>query len=289
MIKHVIVILCVVLACSQTTFAQTNDFSIYIYPNQHSQLYKAKYNYKYCQFIGQVNIDPDNSQQNDYEKIKAKLLSYYPNRSDAGFLTIDLENKSYNDVLSLFADKGSKERAVAQFTDLINYIRTFRPNVKLGVYGLPPRVLNNRLVSKNLNADILTILSKCDFISPSLYILKPAKETGIANNDAYMDANLNLVFRYSEKLNKPVIPYIWSYVYPTNKLYGKNVIDADEMVHYIKHIKDYRYGARRVAGVIWWEPSDPFYKTTGAKWQKANHMQIEHLRDSVLYQYMKKM
>ena len=71
--------------------------------------------------------------------------------------------------------------------------------------------------------------------------------------------NLKSALIYGIRLNKPVVPYVWYLIHPSNKKFGNQIIGKEEMKLYLNTIKNYCYLDKKAQGIIWWEPKDTFY------------------------------
>src|SRR5690606_12568763 len=111
------------------------------------------------------------------------------------------------------------KNAEKQFIDLLRYIKGVRPNLKIGIYGIPFRTYYPSQLKWNGDRKFDRLMSMSDIVFPSLYIIYPDKEKGKDANEQYLKDNLDVAFSYGERFNKPVIPFIWYIVHPNNKKY----------------------------------------------------------------------
>lgn len=150
---------------------------------------------------------------------------------------------------------------------MISDIKEFRPNVRVGIYGFPFTFFYDSQRKFNADYKLNQILELCDYISPSLYSQYPIKEIGQEKNDNFFRENLAYSLEVGAKLNKPVIPYVWHIVHPSNKKHGGEVLSVEEMVSNIEFIANFSSNGRKVEGVIWWESSDAglqsYFERTG--------------------------
>ena len=72
----------------------------------------------------------------------------------------------------------------------------------------------------------------------------------------YIEENLSLFLDYAKRVNKPVIPYVWYRVHPSNKKFGSELISKERMDLYLNKIKYFEHDGKKVEGIIWWEPSN---------------------------------
>lgn len=198
-------------------------------------------------------IDPKKRGIIDIHRVERHLVEMYPNKNAQGVLVIDLENKLYLDLKDSYPGTREFENALEEFQSLVSFIKELRPGLRVGFYGLPFRVYYDHQYVRNVDAKLDRILQLADIIFPSLYIMYPDRQKGVKSNLLYLERNLIIAFEYAARLQKPVIPFVWHAVHPSNKHYGRNLISKQEMHNYITFIKNYRWETFGVAGVVWWE------------------------------------
>lgn len=271
----------------------TKPFNIYVMSNRYdektTQYIKSNGKvFRYYNFMGAFYIDPNKREVFDKEQIKKGLDRMFPGGKANGFLCLDWEGACYQDLKN--SDKGSPElaRAVRQFRELVLFVKNLRPNVKVGIYGLPFKINSESQMKFNANNKFDEILSLCDYISPSIYLSSPDKQLGKSENEKFLKRNLDIALETGNRLRKPVIPYFWYRVHPSNKSYGNWIISQDEMERYLRIIRDYSFNGRRVEGVIWWEPSDASNKKASSGKQsvlnRASSARVDD-KNSILSKY----
>lgn len=234
-----------------------NDFSVYVfthrYDNRGNKFIQKNAMFKKIDLLGGNRIDPENDNNINYKSITAHLIKLYPRRLSTGVLCVNIENSLYH---SLKEKKKSNNFnfAINEFIKMVNYIKKIRPLVKIGIYGIPFRTYYSDQIYYNNSLDVL--LQKTDIIFPSLYLLFPDKQKGIFQNDRYLTENLQTAFYYADRLNKPVIPFVWYMISPNNKLYGGELLGKNEMKRYINTIRKFTSkNKNKVEGIVWWESS----------------------------------
>ncbi|HMG82327.1 MAG TPA: hypothetical protein VK559_04785, partial [Ferruginibacter sp.] len=290
--KNKAVIFVISLLLSFKCFSQTsgNDsFNIYVFQNRYTNddYFRQHSVFKFYQFLNQGTIDPNKKSEINEKSIQTALARLYPNNDDQGFLSVDLENDTFNNLRLYTPGDPRFNNSIEQFAKLISIIKSFRPNVKVGIYGLPYRIYYPGQNVQNENQKLDRVLSLYDFISPSLYILYPDKEKGSNANVNYLKLNLQTALEYGKRLNKPVIPFVWYVVAPTNKLYGGEIIDKDQMLSYIATIKNFSWQNQKPKGVIWWEASDKGFKNMVKLPKRLKTNDTSSIKNIIIYDYTK--
>src|SRR5690606_26154260 len=96
---------------------------------------------------------------------------------------------------------------------------------------------------------------------PSLYLVYPNEQVGVKKNREYLESNLKYSLQLGEQFNKPVIPWVWHIIHPTNKDFGGNLISKEDFSNYIALIASTKYKNKGAEGVLIWEPSDASFNT----------------------------
>lgn len=229
--------------------------------------------FKRIDLIGENKIDPNKNDTFNYKSIEAHLLKLYPKTNAKGVLCINVENKIYQ---NLKEDNESDNFifGIEQFVKMVNFIRKSRPNVKIGIYGIPFRTYYTSQLRRNKKLDVL--LAKTDIIFPSLYLLFPDKQRGEIENNRYLKENLVTAFYYADRLNKPVMPFVWYIVSPNNKQFGGELLGKKEMSRYVNFIRRFTSKKKnKVNAIVWWESSK---KSFLEKVKKASHLENEKVK-----------
>ncbi|MNS95349.1 hypothetical protein D3C72_1296050 [compost metagenome] len=198
-------------------------------------------------------IDPKKTGRVDKELFVKSINRYYcPDSLANGILCIDLENEAYSNLFKFDSESAEFREASEQFIWMIKTIKKMCPNMKVGVYALPYRTYHTSPKSDKNKLDV--ILSLCDYIFPSLYTMYPDRQIKKSRNEKYLKENLESALEYGIRLNMPVVPFMWSLVHPSNKLYGGQLVSKNEVVQNINFIKNFKYKNRSVSGIVWWDP-----------------------------------
>ncbi|APU95297.1 hypothetical protein BV902_02245 [Sphingobacterium sp. B29] len=231
-------------------------------------------NFKNYRLITQHFIDPKNTGQIDIDLLGKKIIEFYPNTSTEDLVCLDLENNLYKDLLKY--DKTDKRFINAEegFISMVKLINRIRPNLKVGIYAIPQRYYYKK--SKQLDDEKFDeILKYCDVIMPSLYMMYPDRQVGGNSNKSYLEDNIKQALAYGIRLKKPVIPFVWSMIHPSNKTHAYQLISENEMKSYISVIKNYRYKGTSVAGLVWWETNEKIFNNWYKQYYK-NCLQVDY-------------
>lgn len=273
-------LLCVFMLLSsviQKTSIDKEQWNIYVfshrYDDQGKKFIQKNSVFKKIDLIGGNKIDPNKKDTFDYKNIEMHLLKLYPKKNAKGVLCINIENHIYQS-LKEDNDSDNFSFAIVHFVKMINFIKNFRPNVKIGIYGIPFRTYYTTQLRRNKKLD--KILAKTDIIFPSLYLLFPDKERGEKENDRYLTENLETAFYYADRLNKPVMPFVWYMVSPNNKKFGGELLGKNEMRRYVNLIRRFTSKKKnKVNAIVWWESSKKaFLKNV----KKASHLENEKVK-----------
>lgn len=220
----------------------------------------------------------------DIKKLDALLKKSYPNKNSGGMLVLDWEGKGM-DVLTKQNNTKEFNFYVAQFKSALKYVKDLRPNVQVGFYALPFRQywnINKSYYSKN--EKLMSILSMQDFIAPSLYIFYPTERYKSSNKE-YVDKNVSFALQIGEKLGKPVYPFIWQRVHPSNRQDGNKLVPIGFFSQTIKDILDTKYQGKGVKGLLWWHSENYSFQTK----EKSAALKKEYRSVSNANDYQKKM
>lgn len=240
------------------------NFYIYLQQNRYdtkvSNLVYGNSNFKYYKYLANYYIDREKKGVINYIYVDEGLNKLYPNKYESGFLCLNLENKIYQNVKNFKSGQVQFENSIDLLKGLIKYVKTKRPNLMVGIYGMPFNYYYDIQKKVGESNKLDELLREVDYISPHLYIYYPDKQKGKEANIGYFKKNLKVALEYGKRLNKPVIPYVWYLIHPSNKKYGNELIGKKEMVNYLNTIKNYVYLNQSVNGIIWWEPGITSYK-----------------------------
>lgn len=248
--------LLVLVLLSVNAFSQVKqDFSIFYsrsnYTIETQKLLGEQPNFKQYVLMVQAHIDPKNSGKVDKQIFIQSTRKFFPDSLSTGVLCIDLENKAYQNLYNYDSNTPEFKEASDLFLWMLNKVKEIRPNIQVGFYGIPFR---EYYANKNNTQKLDVILSKVDYIFPSLYTMYPDKQIGKSRNEKYLKDNLQVALEFGIRLNKPVVPFVWNIIHPSNKLYGGQLIDKNEMLQNIEVIRNFKYKNTSVSGVVWWDP-----------------------------------
>lgn len=233
-------------------FAQENAQKIFIQKNRYNIEIQKNSRFENYKFFGKYYIDRYNQNIIDYNQVIEGVNLYYPNREDSGYLMIDLENQIYQNLKS--KDSVLRGKAVNKFKQLIGFIKSRRPNIKVGLYGIPFSFNYDFQKKYNHDHTLEDLLKVVDFLSPSLYFSYSEQQQNIISLKKFAETNLQLFLDYGQRVNKPVYVYVWYSVHPYNKRYGGQIVSKERMECLLSILKTYKYNSKSVDGIIWWEP-----------------------------------
>lgn len=230
---------------------RAQKFTIYFQKDRYNLELIEELNYGYYQFIGYAYVDRYKKNIIDHEAVKKRVLELYPDRDATGFLSLDIENKLYFDL----RDKSPSVRkaAVNEFIKIVDVLKKLRPNVKIGVYGIPLKFNYDFQKRQNHFDDLKPLLKRVDYLSPDIYFSFSEKEQNDERFLRNLEDNLTLFMDYATRVNKPLYPYVWYLVHPYNKKFGGKPISDERMTLLLDKIKNFRYKGQRIPGVLWWE------------------------------------
>lgn len=201
----------------------------------------------------------------DYRKVEENLNRMYPLNGATGILCIDLENEAFRYLKSHSVTRINKvsnkrfQLAKNDFINLIRFIKKKRPKLQVGYFELPFRVFAENEFRPGSKALLDDIIKESDIIMPSLYIPYPAKHVGIKSNLKFLDINLKNALESGIRLNKPVLPFVWYFIFSPDSRFSYEIIPKDEMKIYTDYIFEYTFQGKKVGGLIWWDSAVPFY------------------------------
>ncbi|MGX1639422.1 hypothetical protein [Sphingobacterium sp. NPDC055431] len=251
LIKFIVLI---VFVLPTNNFAQT--FKVfYLQPRyEKSEIDYLKNNTLYHKYfwLGQSVFFPKGDNNFDVNSVKKRLELFFPDVNDNSYVSIDIEGKIIQDLNSGKPGDEKFDKSEAIFIKAINVIKSFRPNLKVGIYGLPSRVYYQNHY-KGDDSKLIPILEKCDYISPSLYVVYADSDKGSVKNDEYFKFNLQRSLVLAKRLNKELVPYVWPVIHGNSSKHGGKLVDVTAMKRYLNIIKSYSYQGKSANGVLWWE------------------------------------
>lgn len=266
---------------------EAEHFKIYYAPDKYTNevrnVLKGQINFNAYRLMLGWYIDPENKGIVDKELFVKNIVKFYPDLSSNGVLCIDLENKVFKDLADYNAGTLQYQKASSAFVWMLKTVKKMRPNVKVGIYGLPFRAYYPN--AKNTNK-LDVILSCADYIFPSLYTMYPDSQIGKLRNEKYLKENLSIALEYGIRLKKPVIPFVWSVVHPSNILSGGQLLSSNEVVQNLKLIENFSYKNTKVKGVVWWDPDANYFSKVVKTQMKSTNNDPKYLQSKILQDYL---
>jgi len=232
--------------------------------------------------IPQSYIDPKNEGLINFDLLERTICKFYPNIDMEDVVCLDIENKLFRDLLNNKRTHVKFQFAESEIVKMLKLVKTLRPRLKIGIYSLPTRYFYSNSQEKD-KTKFDNILKLCDVIFPSLYIFYPNDQIGNTKNLNYIKENLNQAFEYGGRLDKPVLPFMWSMIHPSNVKFSYKLLPKNDMDEYIKLISNYSYAGKKVAGIVWWETNEAIFK----RWYKNYYKELPHsgLQDEIFLDY----
>lgn len=285
-------LLLIALFISSNICAQEDTFQIYFFKNRYSEKdlkYIEKYhNFGYYNLFSQGYLESNKQKGHiDLEKVQNSLHMNYPQKDSDGLLVLDFEGLVYDNLRTYEPGEEKFDKAEAEFLQMLDLIKKDRPNLKIGIYGLPFKFYFKSQELYNRKNKFDKILKKVDFIAPSLYLLYSENQNKINENLEFLNDNLETSLSIANRLGKPVIPFFWYMVNPINKDYGGEIISSEALEIYLKTIKNYKYKSQKVKGVFWWDVSEKYFETYINKAKKGNRNNIDVKSKMDLFKYYK--
>lgn len=263
--------------------------SFYVFPSRYSESAVRYFESHKDQFVFAELLTPSNIEAKgkpgvaDVTLLTNYINRVFPDKESVGVCLIDWEDP-FKDIKLYYRDENRYRKIEDEYIKVIKTIKDLRPNVKVGIYGIPfvsfsPR---SEVLEVNKNRRFDRLLSFCDLITPAIYLRYSDDEVGRQRNIAYLVNNLNPAVEYGERLNKPVVPFIWHRIHPMNNRYGLQILSKENMEAYLSELfkKKFKNG-RKVESVIWYESNLP-----SSVRSRQNELKKElHLRDSIIINY----
>ena len=216
-------------------------------------IFKEK-GFKEYALITTKRIDPDGNERINKETIKSYIEKRFPNKGAEEILIIDWEQRKYKDLKK--PEKSQEFKAAEkEFKKLVNYIKELRPNLVVGIYGLPYRVFNNKYPHYAKKNKFLGLLKAVDIITPSLYGESTDSERSKNENDVFLKNTIELSIEYADQLGKPLYFFIWEMTSSKEN----RLLPVEEFRRKIETIVAYQSKNKWVQGVIYWTPAKANY------------------------------
>jgi len=272
-------IIIIIVLVSNSTHSQEN-YAFFNRYNDSTQKYLKQRYFKSVKLITNSSIVDENNNINE-KTIKQNLKRILLSTDD--LLVIDWEKEDFWN-LKLRTDSKEFIKAEKQFIRLIKIIRKNNPNIKIGIYGLPFKVYYNLNASYNEKGKFDKILSLVDVICPSFYFNFTDDIIGKEKNIEIITNQLINCLEYGERLNKPVIPFVWELIHPSTKDIGGTFVPKDEFKRHLKLIINFKFKNEKVSGLIWWSPggASEIYRSLS----EDNTLSAREIRSRTLIEYV---
>lgn len=241
------------------SFAQ-NKQKIFIQPQRYDEMIRDKIEndnrFQEVFIAYTAHVDPSKTDKVDLTVFIEYLNRVFPSKEQSGYLCIDLENQLYSDLKKYPHDSKEFLNAEKKFISLLTTVKKLRPNLKVGFYGLPHKIVSSNDSFSSINNKLRNIIKKSDVLFPSLYLSYSEKQyRGEKRNSTLINNNLENALAVGLKYKKPVIPFIWYRIHPANKSYGGNILTVAEMENYVSKILEFQHQKTQVSGIVYWEPN----------------------------------
>lgn len=287
--NSIFLVTCIVaVICSANTCA--NDLKFYVlesrYDSDTREFFKSKTSIEPYVYLGEYIVDPRKTGEFRENDILAAIQKHIPDPNSSSIVSLNIESEIYKNLRDKDFGDDEAKAASDEFVRIVKIIKRERPNVKVGIYGIPFRFFYASQKRLNDERKFEELFNTIDYISPSLYVMYPNQQVGKNKNKEYIESNLTYALELGEKFNKPVIPWIWHIVHPSNSEFGGNVVDKQEFNDYVNLIASVSYNNKKATGVLVWEPSDASFndymqrsskqQTLGAGLERNKNSLIRH-------------
>ncbi|KAM3097248.1 hypothetical protein ACKFKG_08535 [Phormidesmis sp. 146-35] len=176
------------------------------------------------------------------------------------------------------ASTADVQKTMQKIIQVIDWMKSERPSLKIGVYGFPPirdywvplaKDANRSTKWQAANEFLRPLTAKVDFIAPSLYTFYTDQDAWAA----YARANI----AEAQRFGKPVLPFLWPRYHMSNRLLAYSYIPGDFWLKQLQTVRS--TGAQ---GAILWDwngfsrPASTALNPQDSWWQKT----IKFIRQS---------
>lgn len=214
--------------------------------------------YNNIKIIGASSIYRNYNSNIDLDLYKRNLLKLIPDRNDNSLLCIDIENIQFEKLKK--GNLSEQSKSANAFYELLKLTKSLRPKLKIGFYGIPFNFYYDSQNTFNSIQKFGSLLNEVDVLFPSVYIYYPEKQKGVNSNLQYLEKNLVVALNLGTKFNKPVYPFFWYLVHPSNKKFGYSMLSKDEVNQYLSFMNNFTYNGKSISGIIWWDTITPYNK-----------------------------
>lgn len=236
--------------------------------------------------IATNRIDPKGKEVMDRESIKKYLDQKFPKGNENKVLIIDWEKEKFWNLKKKSNSKEFKE-AEKEFIELVRYIKELKPNLLVGIYGLPFRVFVNKYPHYAKKDKFTSLFNEIDIITPSLYSAFTDENRSEKENNLYLKNSIELAIEYAEKVKKPIYFFVWEMT--SSKQI--RLLPVKEFERKIRIISNYNRSNKWVQGIIYWTPADPSpyrieLQNTRASSKSEESKALESIRNNIVSEYI---
>lgn len=262
----------------QNTKNDHNSFLIYLdigKVNKDFSNYMNIHDFKTTTRLSMGMIDKNRDGVAELEVIKRYINKVYPNKDDSGLCVVDWEGVAIKQLKAFAKDTTQHPEQINEYIKVVKTIKEMRPNVKVGVYGIPFRMWAYKQLKNNpyKYENLFPLLKISDFISPSVYHLYADSETPKHKNRLYFRKNIIIALKLGSKLNKPVIPYVGMRYYTKRSKYSWESVPIENFKEDMVFIKNLSFNSDKIKGFILWNGD------RHARMKKLNRKNKNNLRE----------
>lgn len=244
-------------AATQQLEKRKQPFEIYLdvgINDEELKDFKARSNLKTLKRFTRGFLTRSNNWTVDYDWLKYNIIEAFPSESDEGFLVIDWEGQAINELKTYAKNPKMYPERIKEYIRIVETVKSVRPNIRVGIYGIPFRMWSDRQLAKNpYDYELLfPLLKKCDFISPSLYHLYANTEVPQNKNIKYFKINTQIALKLGRVLNKPVIPYIGVRYYTKKSKFSWELVSTSTFIQDMKQIISSSDHGKHIRGFVLW-------------------------------------
>lgn len=246
------------LSCSSLVKAQNVNQKLYVSITDVTPSVKTFFNDNDIKSVYTFNIVGGSYDAVDQQKLIADIQKRYPGVSDSGIAALDWEGKMIGTLVNSRSDDPEFNKTLNSYINILKMAKALRPNVKWGYYAVPfSRFYGRSKLGEDLRR-IEPLLNECDVFFPSFY--ESYKDGSIErdDNEHFANENLNAILRVAQRMDKPVLPFVWYRYHVSNKNIGLQLIPGDEFEKYLNAILSVNYNGKKVSGVVCWS-ADTYY------------------------------
>ena len=197
-------------------------------------------------------VNPNDEWLLDRSILTSNVEKFVPDPNSEEYIVLNWEGKPY---LAIQAGPSHPDykRATLQFIEAYDLVKRLRPRTKVGYYGFPIRDYWNRNEKwRAKNTALIPFLKNFDVLYPSIYDFYDSSTGRGKGDDAYVRDNIEEAIRMGERMNKPVLPFVWHRYHTSNKKKRLELIPEDEFIAHVSAATSTKVEGRGIAGLVWW-------------------------------------